>query len=407
MHLNGTNQSVKITLRNPLDFKDQISYTIKVYDNQLAQDWLQALKELLTNKNQIEKNFCFLGFPNTARTVEYLCEQLNQAVEKINQFNYTGIWQSNGLGNYFIEEWFHPNTVRYPDVYPINIRGDKVLSRGDPELEIGLGVKQQTMNRLHNHFETLQGTVWNLSDYYRLADDQTKYAIRQLNNLCHELESLILSQKKAKVMPEWTRPSQITTFLHARRYELTDEHRALFNQNGYDRRFGHVYMHWTQIGKTLFEVWRDEGAPKLTVGADPTDISIGSGATCEAINSLKFYSGEFDIEWGNDVVYDPKYWWHVEEVDNFKQWLADNGIDPANPRLSLGYLPIGEVELQSSFGTTNSAEIWKILGNHLDIVSIEIEDITSLFEYCWSDSTYKQMQIDMMKPGYDHASRRR
>jgi hypothetical protein len=339
--------------------------------------------------------------------VEYLCDELNQAVEQINQFNYSGVWQEQGLDNYFIEEWFHPNTVRYPDIYPINIRGDKVLSRGDPDLEIGLGVKQQTMNRLHNHFETLQGTVWKLSPYYELADYETKYSIRQLNNICHELESLILSQKKAKVMPEWTRPSQITTFLHSKRYELSDSHRQGFNTNGYDRRFGYVYMHWTQIGKTLFEVWRDEHAPKLNVGTDPTDISVGNGATCEAINSLKFYSGEFDIEWGNDVVYNPKYWWHVEEVDNFKQWLTDNGIDSSNPRLSLGYLPLGEVELQSSFGTTDSFEIWEILSKHLDIVSIEVNGMLSSFDYCWSDPTYKQMQIDMMKPGYDYASSRR
>ena len=51
MHLTGINQLVKVTLRNPLDFKDQISYTIKVYDSKLSQDWISALKELLTNKN--------------------------------------------------------------------------------------------------------------------------------------------------------------------------------------------------------------------------------------------------------------------------------------------------------------------------------------------------------------------
>jgi hypothetical protein len=62
-----------------------------------------------------------------------------------------------------------------------------------------------------------------------------------------------------------------------------------FVTNGYDRQFGHVYMHWAQIGKTLFEVWRDEGAPDLT------------DTVCKAINSLEYYSGEFDIEWGKDV----------------------------------------------------------------------------------------------------------
>ena len=47
-------------------------------------------------------------------------------------------------------------------------------------------------------------------------------------------------------------------------------------------------MHWCQIGKTLMEVYRDEGAPVLT------------DTVCEAITHLKYYSGEFDVEWGND-----------------------------------------------------------------------------------------------------------
>ena len=77
---------VKVILRNPLDYKDQIDYNIIPYDNQLAKDWIIALKKLLQSGNQIEKNFCFLGFPKTARTVEYLCDQLNQSVSTINNF---------------------------------------------------------------------------------------------------------------------------------------------------------------------------------------------------------------------------------------------------------------------------------------------------------------------------------
>lgn len=398
--MNGINQSkVTVTLRNPLDFTDQLVYTIKVYDNPLAKDWVIALKQILQSKDQLEKNFCFLGFPKSARTVEYLCDELNKAVETINLFNLNDIWQDAGLPPYIIEEWFHPNTVRFPDTYPI-------AHRGRPDIEIGLGPKHEILNRLHNHFELLQGTVWNLSLYYKLADYETKYAIRQLNIICHEMENILLSQRKLAVMPEWIRPSQITTFLHAKRHELTDEHRELFTTNGYDRKFGHVYMHWTQIGKTLFEVWRDEHAPKLTVGDDPTDISMNTSATCDAINSLKFYSGEFDVEWGNDVTYNKeKYWWHVDEIDQFYAWLESNRIDYTNKKLSLGYLPIGEVELEESFGTTDSFEIWGQLSSHLDIFKIEVDGISHMFDYCWSDSDYKQQQIDSMRPGYDFSSR--
>lgn len=384
--MSGTNQSkVKVVLRNPLNFKDQVDYTIHVDDHVLSADWCVALKEVLTNKNLLEKNFCFLGFPNTARTIEYLCNELNQAVQQINLFNRTRVWKESGLKPYVIEEYFSPDTVRFGTEYP----------PGYDDENLGLGLKHGIMNQIHNHFEHLQGTVWALSDYYKLADYETKYAIRQLNNICHELESLVLSQRKQVVMPEWTRPSQITTFLHADRYELKSEHRELFKENGYNRQLGHVYMHWAQIGKTLMEVFRDEGAPKL------------DNTVCDAINSLKYYSGEFDIEWGADVVYgDPKTPWHTEQIDQFTQWLQDNQLDPTDPKLSLGYLHIGQVELSQSFGTTKPEKIWDILGNHLDIYSIEIDGVSNIFDYCWSDDNYKQLQIDRLKPGYDYSSRR-
>jgi hypothetical protein len=387
--MSGTNQSkITVTLRNPLDHTDLLEYYIVPDDHQLARDWVLALSKILQLNNPIEKNFCFLGFPKTARTLEYLCEELNTAVETINNFDFT----QHGLDNYIIEEWFHPNTVRFPDTYTIEntAMSDNV---SDKRLSLGLQPKHTILNQLHNHFEQLQGTVNHLSNYYRVADYNTKHAIRQLNNICHELESLILSQRKEKVVPQWVRPSQITTFLHAERYPLTDQHRQGFATNGYDRRFGTVYMHWTQIGKTLFEVWRDEGAPKLT------------DTVCEAITHLEYYSGEFDVEWGRDVTLDAGYPWHNKEQQEFKDWLVSQELDPKDPKLSLGYLPVGHIDLIASFGTTDAQEIWNKLSNYLDIHSISIDDITNTFDYCWTDADYKQKQIEIMRTGYDCSSR--
>ena len=326
--MSGGMPSVKIILRSPTNYKDQVDYTIVPYDHELASDWIFALKDLLKQKKILEKNFCFMGFPNTARNLEYLCKD------------------------------------------------------------------HEVLNQLHNHFEKLQGTVWSLSDYYRRANDETKYAIRQLNNICHEIENLILSQRKAATLPYWVRPSQITTFLNAQRFDLTDSHRELFAINGYDRVLGGVYMHWAQIGKTYYEVFRDEGAPELT------------DTVCEAITDLKYYSGEFDVEWGNDVIYGGPHPWHNTEQDNFRKWLSDNGKNYQDPDGSCGYLPIGQVDLQSSFGTTDYHTIWEILGNHLDIFKIEVGGVSNTFDYSWADASYKQMQIDIMRLGYDYSSSR-
>ena len=356
--MTGTNQLIKVTLRNPLDHDDLLEYTIEVLDNPLARDWYAALKEIIINGNLLEKNFCFLGFPDTARNLNYLCQELNIAISTVNTF----------FDDYKIEETYTPETLR-----------------------TGLDPNQDLMNHLHNHFEILQGTVKNLSSYYRRADYETKYAIRQLNLICHELESLMLSLRKKATAPDWVRSSQITTFINCRRYELTEEHRQLFNQNGYDRRFGHVYMHWSQIGKTLFEVWRDEGAPKLTA------------TTCEAITHLQYYTGEFDVEWGNDVVLNGRQPWHTRQQTEFKQWVIANGLDPLDLKLSLGYLPLGQIDT-SVFGDDPIA-IRSKLSRYLDIYMIEIDDVTGIFNYCWTDSDHKQKQINKMKRGYDFNSR--
>lgn len=389
----GTARSkITVTLRNPLDYSDQLEYYIIPDDSLLARDWVEALKKLLQKGNLLEKNYCFMGFPKSARTLEFLCDELNRSIEVINNFDFT----QHGLENYIIEEWFHPNVVRFPPTYPIE--GSMIepgTLDGKRRAEIGLYAKHGVLNQLHNHFERLQGTVDQLATYYKVADYETKYAIRQLNIICHEIESLILSQRKLASTPEWVRPSQITTFLHADRYDLIDQHRQGFIDNSYDRKFGHVYMHWTQIGKTLMEVFRDEGAPELTE------------TVCEAITHLKYYSGEFDVEWGKSVTRKDKFPWIEKLATEFTSWLQDNGLDPNDPKLSLGYLPLGHVDLKASFGTEDMFAIWEILGNHLDIYSIEVEGIKQVYDYCWTDADHKDKQIDMMRPGYDFSSRGR
>ena len=232
--------------------------------------------------------------------------------------------------------------------------------------------KHEVMNRIHNHFERLQGTVDNPSDYGRLAPEHIKRAIGRLNTICHEIENLVLSQRKHILLPEWTRPCQITTFNHAYRYTLKPEHRQLFLQNGYNRRLGGVYMHWAQIGKTYFEVFRDEDAPVLTE------------TVCEAITQLKYYSGEFDVEWGKTIV-DGVFNWHDKQMTDFKQWLVANDIDPQDPNNSLGYLPIGQIDLIEAFGTDDPFKIWDILGNYLNIYSIETAEQSCTYHHTWRD----------------------
>ena len=359
--------TITYTLRNPITKNDILPIYIELNDNELARDWQSALHKEVKKSSLLEKNYCWHGWPNTQRNLQYLCDNLNKHILQIN----TGLKLS-----YEHIETIDCQTVMHP------------LTGIDEPGKRGGGVNHNIMNKIHNHFEHLQGTVGNMSEWYKTADPKTKYSIRQLNNICHEIESLCLSIRKQFYTPEWVRPSQITTFLNATRYHLFDHHREGFVKNSYDRRFGHVYMHWAQIGKTLFEVFNDEN------GAD-----IDS-AMCDAITHLEYYSGEFDIEWGRDIVYADDYSWHKTKMDNFTQWLERNGFDPKDPNLSLGYLEIGKVDLKRSFGTEDHAVIWEMMGKRLDIYSIECLGSTATYDYNWTDKDYEQQQINYLMPGY-------
>jgi hypothetical protein len=369
---------IEIVLRNPSNKNDTLSYFIDVEDTDFNRRWLALLKNNLKNNAHLEKNYCWLGWADSPRDADYLCRQINNAIWQINRFNSANHWAVAGLKPYKIDDYFSPELI---------------IQTGEVGfMKPGLQLNHDPMNRLHRYFEDLQGETWNISPYYKLADYETKWAIRQLNDLCHEVESWVLSNRKKTQAPEWQRPSQITTFLNAPRQDLKDEDYELFLKTRYDREFGGVYLHWAQVGKTQFEVFRDEH------GADI------DAATCSAINSLKFYSGEFDVEWGRDIN-ETNHNWHSKEQTEFREWLTRNGFDYNDPKLSLGHIKLGQINLEKSFGTQDFFEIIKQLSGHLDIYQIKTGDVTGTFDYVWSDDNYKQMQIDFLRPGYDWSKR--
>ena len=164
-----------------------------------------------------------------------------------------------------------------------------------------------------------------------------------------------------------------------------------FKHNRYDREFGGVYLHWSQVGKTLYEVFRDG------------DKAVGDGG----INHQRYYSGEFDVEWGQTITNDDT--WKKEEINTFKLWLKENNYDWDDPKLSLGYIKLGQVDLKRSFDTENFLEIYNQLSNNLNITKIEvIEGQTTDCEYSYSleSPDWKQIQIESLKKGYESYSLR-
>ena len=351
---------------------------IDIYNTPLGERFIQALKDNLLKKRILEKNFCFLGWADSKRDLNFLCRELNKSIEQINSFT------------------FDPPYERIDPFVADDFQYSDRLAKGKDDNLKGLRLKHDACNLLHRYFEELQGTAWQLSPFYIQSDFKTKYAIRQLNNICHEIESWVDAYRKQVIEPEWMRPSQITTFLNAPRYDLHEGDYELFKENRYSRELGGVYLHWSQVGKTLYEVFRDEHAPKMT------------DALCSAINHQKFYSGEFDIEWANTITEDT-YHFKKDEMDEYRAWLKENNYDWEDPKLSLGYIKIGQVDLESSFQQTSFSKIYDIMKDNLNINRIQItgNDVSENdFPYTLESEDWKLIQMEALKEGYESRSMR-
>ena len=323
---------------------------IDVEDNSLSRKWLTALNGIIRDDLHLEKNYCFLGFLDSARSVDYLCTQMNRAVVAINNAN---------LG-YVIRDWFSPSNT--------------ILPNGD--------VDHEHMNQLHRYFEDLQGVSGAMSPYYTAADDYTRWHIRQLNLLCHEYESLVLSIRKQREAPEWQRPSQLMCWLQAPRFVLEETDYELFGIETINRKLGGVYVGVNKaIGKAHWEVFNDEGR------------SIDELMTT-SMRSQTEAAGDFDIEWANNP---GAFHWQIKKLAEFRQWLVDNGFNPKDKSLTIGHPQVAQVDLKRSFGTTDYRAIWKQLEAHLDVYRVCTSWGDATYNYCWDDTDYAEQQIRSLK----------
>ena len=343
---------IVITLRNKNN--NFLPVFVNVYNNSLAQKWFKSLRRLISENYHLEKNFCFLGFAKSDRTPEYICQQINLSIDAINAGN---------IG-YTINDHFDlANTV-------------------DSEYKLN----HDRMNHLHRYFEDLQGVSGNTSSFYNQSNSTMRWHIRQLNLLCHEYESLILSIRKAHTAPEWGRPSQLMCWLNAPRFVLDEEDFEFFGIETINRKIGGVYVGVNKaVGKHHWEVFNDEGR----------DSRISELIT-STLKSQTEAAGDFDIEWARDP---GAFHWQQKKLTEFREWLIVNGFDPEDRSLTIGHPKVAQVDLIRSFGTTDYQQIWRQLDNFQDVYQIFTSGVKATYDYRWSDTDFQQRQIDIITQG--------
>lgn len=341
---------IKIILRSPRT-GNQLPVVINVAPSSLGRKWLSALNHLLANNYHLEKNYCWIGWPNSVRTPEYICDQINASIAAIN---------SSGL-QYTINDHFTvSNTVTTEH-----------------------RLIQDRTNHLHRYFEELQGHAGTMSQHYLAADSTTRWHIRQLNLLCHEYEGLMLSIRKKHTAPEWQRPSQLMCWLNAPRFELEPEDYELFGVDTINRSLGGVYVGVNKaVGKHHWEVFTDEGSNSRIHELTTTNMQSQTQA-----------AGDFDIEWARDP---GAFEFQQKKLSEFRVWLEANGFDPADKSLTIGHPKIAQVDLMLSFGTSDYRSIWAQLEQYHDVYKIQTNSAEATYTYNWSDPDYREQQIRIL-----------
>ena len=335
---------------------DDLTVYVDVYDSGLSRKWLTSLNNLVANNYHLEKNYCFFGFADGPRDKTYLIDQINASIKAINEKN---------IG-YQIEDHFELNSI---------FNGSKI--------------NHKKFNNLHRYFEDLQGVSGRMSPYYTVADGEIRWHIRQLNGLCHELESWALSWIKKQTAPEWQRPSQLMCWLNSPRFTLDNEDYELFGIESINRPTGGVFVGVNKaVGKHHWEVFVDEANYNPEHRTDQL--------TTTTLKSQTEAAGDFDIEWAQNPADSP---WQTRNLNNFRAWLINNGFDPEDKTLTIGHPQVGQVNLIKSFDTENCQEIWLKLNTRLNVTAIRTSDAKITYPYHWSDSDYMATQIAALQQG--------
>lgn len=344
----GQGQWVTLTLRNDQDELWELH--LQVLSHPLAQEWFARLQKDLQNPQlHLEKGFSFLGFSRPHRSLEKLCQELNHFIKIINQ-----------SGQYALDLHF--------DL---------------PKLQTH---SQDLLNELHHHFETLIGQVENISPYFHQASPNTRYAIKQINQLCHEIEYSLRAQEKAQSKeagPDEVSASLQVCFLKTavRPLSLAEK-----NQLSLERDFGQVYLHYCQLGKTHQEAYWDQ------------DQRVGD----HNISELNYLSSQFDIDFGPPTLTslspELEAHWKDDEKASFERWLKAQGKkDLPMGRLVVGTMPWGQ------FPTPYLSQIQERLGQFSDLYQISLQEdgrlltLPRVFPYKDSDPGYSERELQLFR----------
>lgn len=252
----------------PLDFQ--------VYDTNIAQRWYSSLVDQCNEKNTIREQDRLYNFPNNKWTEEKLVDELNNCIAVINS-------------------------------------NKKVIHHS-----AFVGMPQDQLNHLHHYFENLRGAVLSPSEFWQRADHNVQEALERFNIIIHRAENFYNNTAKAEYLPRI-----VCTFSNKKRYNLANDDYKYFTLL---RNFGEVYINYCEVGKPLYDVYKDG------------DDIVGE----DNIRPLRYYSPDFTAYFhsrSNDSVQlflnGMDKWW-----DQNHNYLGALGFVKDDPKNAIGNIPV-------------------------------------------------------------------
>lgn len=293
----------KLILKN----EDNTEYSLffKCYETNIAIRWFDALEEQCSKDNQIKEKDRLYNFPNIDWSEEKLVNELNKCINIIN----------------------FPSKVIFHNAF--------------------INMPQAQLNHLHHYFEKLRGGVLSPAHYWENANEKQRHALEYYNVLIHRAENFYHTSKNTYS------PRLICTFKHRKRYNLHDEDYPYFTLV---RKFGEVYINYCEVGKTLFDVFKDN------------DDIVGD----DNIRPLRYYSADFMVTFYNRFrqnnnnynifLEGMNKWW-----DKNEKYLNDLGFVKNDPKNAIGNIPIAIIDTKLS-----NEEIIESISNHPILDRVEI-----------------------------------
>jgi len=283
---------------------EEFKLTYNVYETDFAKRWFEALEiQVFEDGNKVKENDRLYNFPDDEWTEEKLVNELNLCIDIINE-------------------------------------GKKVIHH-----TAFIGMPQEQLNHLHHYFENLRGGSDNPADYFLRATKIQQHALERYNVIIHRAENFYLSNSK------WSTPRIVVTFNNRKRYKLKDEDYQHFTLN---REFGEVYINYCEVGKPLYDVFKDD------------DDIVGE----DNIRPLRWYSPDFTAYFHSRrksnvdrFLAEMDEWW--DRNDNY---LTALGFTKGDPKNAIGNIPVAMLE-----SNLNRETIINMLTEYNRISKVEIK----------------------------------